>query len=79
VFDGAKLTIGPAGHARLINCSFRNVEIRSFECDAVDIVGCTFSGRLRSGGIHGTFRNGSGTSPVASGTRSKATISAGCA
>lgn len=47
-FDGSRLWMGPAGTAFFVNCSFRNVRIMNWECDAVNLIDCTFSGVLRN-------------------------------
>ncbi|GAA2352105.1 hypothetical protein GCM10010170_042550 [Dactylosporangium salmoneum] len=49
VFDGAKLRLPHGGIARFVDCSFRNVDLRSWECGAVELIGCVFTGTLRSG------------------------------
>ncbi|WP_433077782.1 hypothetical protein ACQP1P_35470 [Dactylosporangium sp. CA-052675] len=49
VFDGARLRMPAAGFARFVDCSFRNVNLRTWECNAVELVGCVFTGTLRSG------------------------------
>lgn len=46
-FDRATLRMGPGGYARFVDCSFENVVIEHWFCFAVEIVGCTFSGRLK--------------------------------
>jgi hypothetical protein len=46
-FDDAKITMGPGGYARFIDCSFEGTEIDNWFCFAVELVGCTFSGRMR--------------------------------
>jgi hypothetical protein len=46
-FSGAKIHMGPGGYARFIDCAFENVTIDNWFCFAVELVGCTFSGRLR--------------------------------
>lgn len=46
-FDGAKLRMGPGGYARFVDCTFENSVIEHWFCFAVEIVGCTFSGRLK--------------------------------
>jgi len=45
-FDGAKLRMGPGGYARFVDCTFEDTVIEHWFCFAVEIVGCTFSGRL---------------------------------
>lgn len=46
-FDGAKLYMGPGGYARFTDCSFEGTLIEGWFCFAVELVGCTFSGRLK--------------------------------
>ncbi len=46
-FAGAKLRMGPGGYARFVDCSFENVVIEHWFCFAVEVVGCSFSGRLK--------------------------------
>ena len=46
-FDGAKLRMGPGGYARFVDCTFENTVIEGWFCFAVEVVGCTFSGRLK--------------------------------
>ncbi len=46
-FDGAKLQMGPGGYARFVDCSFEDVIIEHWFCFAVEVVNCTFSGRLK--------------------------------
>jgi hypothetical protein len=53
-FDGARLRMGPGGFARFVRCSFREVQIRDWFGFAVELVDCTFSGRLRKAFFNGT-------------------------
>lgn len=53
-FDGALVRFGPGGYARFVHCSFRNVDLRDWFCFAVELVDCTFSGRLRKAFFNGT-------------------------
>lgn len=53
-FDRARLTMVPGGYARFENCSFRNVDIRQWFCFAVELVNCTFTGRIRKAFFNGT-------------------------
>lgn len=46
-FGGSKLRMGPGGYARFIDCSFEDAVIENWFCFAVEIVGCSFSGRLK--------------------------------
>ena len=54
-FDGAILTMGPGGYARFVDCSFENVKIDRWYCEAVELVNCTFSGRLKTVVFNGTL------------------------
>ena len=54
VFDGARMTPGTGGYYRFLRCSFRDVVIDEWFCFAVEIVDCTFSGRLRNSVFNGT-------------------------
>jgi len=45
-FDGARLRMGPGGYARFVDCTFENTVIEHWFCFAVEVIGCTFSGRL---------------------------------
>ncbi|MFI6680470.1 hypothetical protein [Kribbella sp. NPDC050470] len=56
-FDGAKLRMGPGGFARFVDCSFENTVIENWFCFAVELVGCSFSGRLRKVVFNGTVRS----------------------
>jgi hypothetical protein len=53
-FDGARIHFAPGGFARFIRCSFRDVDLREWICFAVELVDCTFSGRLRRAFFNGT-------------------------
>jgi len=48
VFDGARLRMSTAGHATFVNCSFRGAVITDWECHAVSLIDCVFTGRLRN-------------------------------
>jgi hypothetical protein len=52
-FRGVKIHMGPGGYARFVNCTFENVAIDNWFCFAVELVGCTFSGRLRKAVFNG--------------------------
>ena len=52
-FTGARIRMGPGGYARFVNCNFENVAIDNWFCFAVELVGCTFSGRLRKAVFNG--------------------------
>lgn len=53
-FDGARIRFGPGGYARFVRCSFRDVDLRDWFCFTVELVDCTFSGRLRKAFFNGT-------------------------
>lgn len=55
-FDGAKLRMGPGGYARFVDCSFEKTSIDHWFCFAVELVNCTFSGRLRKVIFNGQLR-----------------------
>jgi hypothetical protein len=46
-FDSSSMVMGPGGFARYVRCSFRDVNIRSWFCSAVEMIDCTFSGKLQ--------------------------------
>lgn len=45
-FDGARMNMAPGGFSRFVRCSFQNVKIRNWICFTVEMIDCTFSGRL---------------------------------
>jgi hypothetical protein len=51
-FDGARIEMG-GGHARFLRCSFRDVDIRNWRGHTLELVDCTFSGRLKRGVFFG--------------------------
>jgi hypothetical protein len=53
VFDGARLKFDAGGYARFERCSFRQTDLRDWFCFAVELVDCTFSGRLRKAVFNG--------------------------
>lgn len=53
-FDGARLRMGPGGYARFVDCSFEKTFIEHWFCFAVELVGCTFSGKLKKVFFNGT-------------------------
>lgn len=53
-FNGAKIRMGPGGYARFVDCDFGNAIIENWLCFAVELVGCSFSGRLRKAVFNGT-------------------------
>jgi hypothetical protein len=52
-FNRAKLSMGPGGFTRFVDCSFREVDIRDWFCFQVEIVDCEFSGKLRRAFFNG--------------------------
>lgn len=53
-FDGAHLDMGSGGCARFVRCSFRNVVLRDWRCDRVEMIDCVFSGRIKTAIFNGT-------------------------
>jgi uncharacterized protein YjbI with pentapeptide repeats len=53
-FNGARMDMGPGGFSRFVRCSFRDVKIRNWICFAVEMIDCTFSGRLETAIFNGT-------------------------
>jgi hypothetical protein len=53
-FDGTRLTFAPAGYARFVRCTFLDADLRDWFCFAVELVDCTFTGRLRRAVFNGT-------------------------
>ncbi|HEX3828278.1 MAG TPA: hypothetical protein VHV82_13510 [Sporichthyaceae bacterium] len=53
-FEGATLQMGPGGYARVRGLLVRERGHRNWICFAVELVGCTFSGRLRKVLFNGT-------------------------
>jgi len=53
-FDGSSIRMIPVGYARFERCSFRNTDIHDWICFAVEMVGCTFSGKMRHVILNGT-------------------------
>ena len=45
-FNGARMDMGPGGFSRFVRCSFQDVTVRNWICFAVEMIDCTFSGRL---------------------------------
>jgi len=52
-FSGAKIHMGTGGYARFVGCTFENVTIDNWFCFAVELVGCTFSGKIRKAVFNG--------------------------
>jgi uncharacterized protein YjbI with pentapeptide repeats len=52
-FDGARIRFGPGGHARFVRCSFHNVDFRTWICRTVELVDCSFTGRLHQAVFYG--------------------------
>ena len=46
-FDRLRMSATVGGYARFVNCSFRDVDIRKWRADYVELVDCVFTGRLR--------------------------------
>jgi hypothetical protein len=53
-FNGARMDMGPGGFSRFVRCSFHNVTIRNWICFAVEMIDCTFSGRMETAIFNGT-------------------------
>lgn len=53
-FDGCRIRFGPGGFTRFERCSFRDTDLRDWFCFSVELVDCTFSGRLRRSVFNGT-------------------------
>lgn len=53
-FDGARMRLNSGGHARFVRCSFRDVDLRDWFCFTVELIECTFGGRLRKAFFNGT-------------------------
>jgi hypothetical protein len=53
-FNGARMDMGPGGFSRFVRCSFRDVIIRDWICLSVEMIDCTFSGRLETAIFNGT-------------------------
>jgi hypothetical protein len=54
VFDGAKINYMSAGHSRFEKCSFENVNLKDWWGFSMELVDCTFSGKLTKVIINGT-------------------------
>jgi hypothetical protein len=53
-FNGARMDMGPGGFSRFVRCSFHNVTIRNWICLSVEMIDCTFSGRLETAIFNGS-------------------------
>jgi hypothetical protein len=53
-FNGGRIRFGPGGYARFLRCSFRDVDLRDWFCFTVELINCTFSGRMRKAFFNGT-------------------------
>jgi hypothetical protein len=53
-FSGTWMDMGPGGFSRFVRCSFRDVTIRDWICLSVEMIDCTFSGRLETAIFNGT-------------------------
>ncbi|MEV4539322.1 hypothetical protein AB0J82_36670 [Asanoa sp. NPDC049518] len=47
-FDGLRATNPIGGFSRFVRCSFRDVDIKGWSTDYLELVDCRFSGRIRS-------------------------------
>lgn len=56
IFDGVRAHFGAGGYARFERCSFRDVLLEDWFCFAVELVDCTFTGRLRRAFFNGSVR-----------------------
>lgn len=54
-FDGSRMYM-MGDNARFVNCTFRNVDLREWFGWSTELIGCTFSGRLRKAIFSGTVR-----------------------
>src|SRR5262249_54005636 len=52
--DGVRMDMGLGGFSRFVRCSFRDVTIRDWICLSVEMIDCTFSGRLETAIFNGT-------------------------
>lgn len=55
-FDGSRISKMAGGYARFVRCSFRNVDLRDWFCFAVEMIDCTFSGKMKGCVFNGTPR-----------------------
>jgi hypothetical protein len=53
-FNGARMDLGPGGFSRFVRCSFHDVRIRNWTCFAVEMIDCTFSGRMETAIFNGS-------------------------
>lgn len=53
-FNGARMNMAPGGFARFVRCSFRDVNIQDWVCFTVEMIDCTFTGRLDTAIFNGT-------------------------
>jgi hypothetical protein len=56
-FNGARIVMGSGGLSRFVRCTFNNVELKQWICLAVELIDCTFSGRLQTAIFNGTVSN----------------------
>jgi hypothetical protein len=54
VFDGACMDMQPGGYARFVHCSFVNSDLQNWLCSTVELVNCTFTGKLRRAIFNGS-------------------------
>lgn len=55
-FDGASLQAPTPGNARFVRCTFRNANLKSWYCVAVEMIDCVFSGSLELVAFAGAVR-----------------------
>ena len=53
-FNGARMNMAPGGFARFVRRSFRDVNIQDWACFTVEMIDCTFTGRLDTAIFNGT-------------------------
>jgi hypothetical protein len=53
-FNGTRMDMGPGGFSRFVRCSFHDVTIRNWICLSVEMIDCTFSGRLETAIFNGS-------------------------
>jgi hypothetical protein len=56
VFDHSRINFGAGGRVRFEQCSFRDTVLRGWFCFDVELVDCTFTGRLEKAVFNGTVR-----------------------
>lgn len=53
-FDGARFDDYLGGFARFVRCSFKDVDIRDWQCHNTELIDCVFTGRLTECIFYGT-------------------------